>query len=245
MTSFHVIGAETLDLLVSAAHRFGQLMPLTTAAFCPPAGEGHPALTPTSAGQLLEQEQLNSLRRCFFDGRPLPQLMTNGAQYRYQPVYDVDPVQVLKACDDYEAAANGSPGWSGSQACQLIQSIRSAAIQHLPGYASAPAQSDGPAGQPIVIGLRKTWAPLDEPVQWLHAAAFAAGWTGADSVLITVEALSDVPAGLHSRPNVLVLTGEAITSAQWSRIGVLPIDTVVMCPAGLPWLQQHINTVAS
>lgn len=57
-----------------------------------------------------------------------------------------DPVAILKMCAGFEYQACEHPGWPDSNACRLLNLIRSAAARELPGYEDAPWCYDG---QPV------------------------------------------------------------------------------------------------
>ena len=230
------IPADQLDLLASAAQIYGQLVSPTTAVFCPPAGRGRFAISEMVAARLLHDDQLAALRRS--GGSDVTDA---DEEYEYRPVDTVDPVAVLKACDSYEDVAEVAPGWASGEGRRLISAIRSAAIRYLPGYDQAPVRWTRPSARPVVIGARHQWTPIPNGVDWLPPGDIAAAWSTADHILITVDAIGDLPTGLAARPDVYLLAGETITTSQWKRIAVMPVTSLVMCPIGLDWLLPHIG----
>jgi hypothetical protein len=50
---------------------------------------------------------------------------------------EIDPVQVIKACDCYEYQSCEHDGWADSEACRFITSLRKGAAHALPGYDGA------------------------------------------------------------------------------------------------------------
>lgn len=191
-------------------------------------------MTEMVAASLLHDTQLAALRRS--GGTD----MDADEEYEYQPVPTVDPVAVLKACDSYENVAEVAPGWASGEGRRLIAAIRFAAIRCVPGYDQAPARWTRPPATPVVIGARHQWTPIPNGVDWLPPSDVAAAWPTADHILITVDAIGDLPTGLASRPDVFLLAGDTITTSQWKRIAI-PVTTLVMCPLGLDWLLPHIG----
>ncbi len=137
------------------------------------------------------------------------------------------------ATHTYQDLSASSPGWSYSTARRLIVDLIRAAIEHLPGYAAAPRTWHRPplrTGCPI--GLREQWTPVDEHIQWLTPSELATKWDTASLVLLTIDALADLPAGLPRRDGVYVVAGSALTSSDWAAIAQSPSLLLVQLPAG-------------
>lgn len=237
MTAFGVVTNDLLDLLVSGAVEYLILTNLTAAAFTDTTGGTGIVATPTEAGALLRDEHVAALRWRGSRGRDVLELPVDLVQYVHRPVNTLDPVEVLKACHTYEQLACDSPGWSASTARRLTDAIARAAARRVPGYAAAPVMWSRLRGR--AIGLARRWRPVDGPaVMWLDPTAFAAQWAGAAQVLITLEALPDLPAGLGTRPHVFALTDAWPSPSQWQRLKASPATALVTCPTGLGWLRE-------
>lgn len=239
-----VVSRDHLDLLVTAAHEYGLLVDATTAAFSPAAGEAGTIATSAAVGQLLLEENVAAVRWQADRGCGKVRLGLDQINYEHLPVDHVDPVEVIKAAHCYQQLAEASPGWAGSAARRLIVATIHFATERLPGYAQAPWHWTRP--QPRtgpVIGLRAERFPDVEGVRWVTPTQLQAGWEAAALVLITTEALADVPDGLPPRPGIYVCAGRILDEDHWRRIVDLRPrpDQVVMLPAGLPWLLEQLR----
>lgn len=175
MDNFQLGGADHLDLLVSAATAYGQLTNLTTATFSRAPAAAFTTAFPDEAGQLLLEENLAAARWRSHRGRgqlPAGHLMT----YRYRPVEDWEPVEVIKAVHAYSHATADSPGWAGSAAHRLTADVAHSAAQHLPGYAETPWSWRRPAAPAGPIGLHDTWCPDVAGITWVELAELLEGW---------------------------------------------------------------------
>lgn len=232
---------DHLDLLVSASVRFQLLVAPTTAAFSPSAPEHAPAGTPTAAGQLLLEENLAALRWRRDRGRGRLDLPDEQLHYEHRPVTRFEPVEVLKAAHAYQHLACDSPGWAESAGHRLLDAIVLAASQRLPGYAAAawhwtrpPARTGDP------VGLRASWRPVERGVAWLTPDELAQRWDTAALVVLTVDALDQLPAGLPGRPGVYLCVQGAVTDRQWPAVTRLQHDVLVQLPAGRAWLLEQL-----
>lgn len=237
------LSADTLDLLVTAAERYGVLASPTRRAFSSaPAVGGIEHASPDDAGRVLLRQHLAAA--------PQPiqalQLPTELRCYRHVPVPDVDPVHVLKALHTYDAVAATSPGWAASAARTLTTALLHATIRALPGYAAAAGCWRRPtvrSGSPI--GLARHWRPISEGVVWMSARELTAHWAAAAVVLITVDALPDLPGDLPARDGVYVLAGSEVSPTAWEAIASSPALLIVQLPTGGKWLREELEAVTA
>jgi hypothetical protein len=238
-----VISSDHLDLLVTAAVRYRVLVSPTTAAFSPAVESAITPATPTEAGRLLLEQNLAAIRWKTSRTRIEDTLLDEQITYEYRPVEDYfEPVEVIKAAHCYQHLTAGGPIWDGSAAQRLLSAIVHAATQWLPGYAAAAWEWTRPArrtGQPI--GLCRQWVPVERGVRWVGPAELEQEWDTAALVLVTLEALDDIPVGLDPRPGVYVCTGTRVDTDAWAAIERLHADIVVMLPAGRGWLLEQLR----
>lgn len=62
------------------------------------------------------------------------------------PCYDLDPVQVIKACDCYAYQSCEHEGWEGSEAHAFIEALIKHSTSYLPGYDQAEWGAPEPTG---------------------------------------------------------------------------------------------------
>jgi hypothetical protein len=193
-----LIGADHLDLLVTAAIQYRQLISPTTAAFSPAGSTRATAASPREAGQLLLEENLAAARWRVSRGRDRAPLQL--LEYSFRPVLTPwTAVEVIKAVHAYQHDTADSPGWSGSAAHHLTGSIERAATQHLPGYAQAPWTWRRPSVLEQPVGLHGAWAPVVPQVRWGDVDDVLTRWMHTAVVVITLEALELLPAQLAPR----------------------------------------------
>lgn len=237
---------DHLDLLVSASVRFNLLVAPTTAAFSPATAQATVAATPTAAGRLLLEENLAALRWRSGRGRGPLEVSAEQLHYEHRPVARFELVEVIKAAHAYERLALGSPGWAGSAAHRLVDEIVHAATQRLPGYVDAAWRWTRPpvrAGVPI--GLRRDWTPVERGVSWLQPSELVRRWDTAALVVLTVEALVELPCGLPARPGVYLCVQGAVQDQLWPAVTRLQHDVLVQLPAGRPWLLEQLADPAA
>lgn len=228
-----LIPLDHLDLLVTAASRYGVLR---TVAF----GDG--PVDPGRAAALLLDEQLAAARWHADRGRAALELPPHLLGYRHRPVGHLDPVEVVKACHAYQHCAAPSPGWPASLASRLVDAVLLEATRRVPGYTAAPWRWTRPStmsGAPV--GLRRSWAPPLPTVRWLESAELVDYWPVASHVVVTLEALLDVPVGLPARPRTYLVSGDQVPTDMWPAISASTASTLVMLPAGLPWLLEELD----
>jgi hypothetical protein len=242
MDSFQLVAADHLDLLISAATAYGQLTSATTAAFSPAHAAAVTAASPDEAGQLLLEENLAAARWRSRRGRgrlPAGHLVT----YRHRPVAGWEPVEVIKAVHAYSHATADSPGWAGSAAHRLTADVAHAAAQRLPGYAEAPWWWRRPAESAGSVGLRATWQPDIAGVSWIAPTELLQRWADAGAVVVTSEALDQLPAELPARlgPVYLLTRPGGLTAHQWELACVLGQTLLVELPTAGAWLDHQLQ----
>ena len=246
-SSCDVVSHDHLDLLVSAAERLALLVPTATAAFSPAAAASAGLVgTPTAAGRLLLEENLAAARWRRDRGRGRLELPDGQLHYEHRTVARFGLMEVLKAAHAYQQLAADSPGWAGSAARRLVDAVVLAATQQLPGYAQASGRWIRlPARTAPPVGLRHLWAPVEHGVIWLPADQLAGRWEDATLVVLTVDALEDLPVGLPPRPGVYLCAASGIDDDLWPAITQLQPDVVVHVPAGRAWLLEQLADPAA
>jgi len=235
MSAIVVVSADHLDLLITAAVRYGVLVNPTRAKFTTAPGV---AASPTDAGKLLLEQSLAAASAFTTPAETARVLDPELMDYEHVPVVRVNPVEVLNA--------SRSPRWSYSTARHLILDLIRASIEHLPGYATAPRTwSRPPVRTGAPIGLRRQWIPIDTGVQWLSPNEFATRWDTATLVLLTLDALIDLPTGLARRDAVYVIAGDTVTAADWAAIAQSPSLLLVQLPAGREWLHNELDAAGA
>lgn len=104
----------------------------------------------TEIGQMLWDENFASVTHryddCDFDHLPGP----IGESYVYEQGnlhwHKIDPVQVIKSCDNYAYQSCEHPGWEASVAKAFIDELRASAWHSLPGYEGAEWGAPEPDG---------------------------------------------------------------------------------------------------
>jgi len=90
------------------------------------------------------------------------------------------------------------------------------------------------------VGLHAGWTPVDRGVDWLAADELARRWDTAALVVLTVDALHELPAGLTDWPGVYLCAAGAVEDRYWPAVVRLRPDAVVTVPAGRPWLFEQL-----
>ena len=125
--SAYIVSRNHIHYLVTAYQRYGQFLP---------------ERSPTKLGNLLWQENIRSVRYRY-NNEPVDQLpgpMGEDYLYKYRPFppVKIEALTTIKACECYDYQASECPDWQQSEAYRVVESIKSAAIHHLPGYEKAP-----------------------------------------------------------------------------------------------------------
>lgn len=252
-----VVGADHLDLLVTAAVRYRVLPSRVAAALSTgpgqlrttPVAAGALPDDPTTAGRLLLEQNLAAARWRAARGRGALDLQPpsvgpaagDALDYQHRPVEQFEPVEVIKAAHCYQHLTGDSPDWAGSDARRLVTALAHAATHRLPGYSAAtwhwtrpPARTGAP------VGLRRSWVPAEDGVEWVTPAELAQRWDDAALVLISAEALDDVPAGMRVREAVYLCTRTHIDAVDWPAVVRLQPDVVVTLPTARDWLLEQL-----
>lgn len=161
-------------------------------------------------------------------------------RYRHRPVVDValEPVQILKACEAFEAACQSALTWNASPAQRIIHAIQTAAIRRLPAYDLADWHWTRRTGQPIGYG-----SPLDPDLpglRWCRSVdELQAQWDTARLVVITADAVSDLPL-LPPRPGLIVVANHVLTDNEWLTVASVATE-VAWWPTSAEWLARQIE----
>jgi len=236
-----VVSADTLDLLVTAALRYGVLTSRTRSAFSAPSA-GVLQATPDDAGRVLLAQYLAAQRPTMAAPPPLSSELRC---YQHVPVAHVDPVHVLKAIHTYETVAAAGPGWDTSAAHTLTTALFRAAVKALPGYSAPSSWRRPPVRSGPPIGLARQWQPVRDGVAWMTARELAAYWESAAVVLLTVDALPDLPRDLPARDGVYVLAHGDLSPAAWEATAESPALLIVQLPTGGKWLREELEAVSA
>ena len=91
-------------------------------------------------GKLLWDENVRSVQHRYSDDKPENLPGPIGCDFEYGEhgfhleEIDIDPMQVLKACNCYEYQTCERADWEASEAYRFISALKSAAVSSLPGY---------------------------------------------------------------------------------------------------------------
>ena len=83
------------------------------------------------------------------------------------------------------------------------------------------------------------------PVFSNDGGIFAARWDDAALIVLTVDALDQLPAGLPARPGVYLCARGTIDDGHWPAVTELQPDVVVLVPAGRAWLLEQLDDPAT
>lgn len=241
MTTTAILSMDHIDLLVTAATRWGVLVDDTQHAL---AGSANLIpLDPTSAGQLLQAANLDAAsRRQTLSTMDRRTIASRPAPYSFTPVdsSDLKPVEVIKAAHAAEHLCNEARRWSTSLAASLLNSVIAAATRRVPGYRNAPylwSRTSRRTGQPIGIGT--AWRPAIAGLRWIDADECAAVWDSSSLVVVTSDAVADLPAGLSARSGVFLLYRDRVPAAAWSEEA--PAELALQWPECEPWLAEQLQ----
>ncbi|MGF0118804.1 hypothetical protein ACQFYA_21125 [Promicromonospora sp. Marseille-Q5078] len=245
-SSVLVLGDDHLDLITTAAARWGVLTDATTAAF----SGNHIAATPTQAGDLLRQENARALDRLATQGRTNLADRVVPGRYQHEPIDPadaIDPVEVIKAVHAAQHACAASPTWSTSKARTLLAAVATAATHRLAGYADAPwnwtraARRDG---TPLGVALGDDHPHIDG-VTWLNPEDAGDQWREAPFVLVVPATAHLITADRAARPDVFVLTTDEDPETIWDAVNRLNLPSLVLhWPTCQPWLRDQIDRSA-
>lgn len=200
MTSSPLLSSDHLDLLATAAVTYRVLAAPPAALLA--GGQGLVGVSAAHAGRILWQQNLAAAVR---GGASV----AAGEGYEFRAVTEpLDPVEVLKACHCFEDMCRDDPGWESSIAHRLVHSIGRAATQRLPGYSMAPWRWRRSSRCAAPVGFATGWRPEVPGLEWVDAAALVGRWESARLIVVTTEAVPDLPPGLPRRPSVIGLHDE-------------------------------------
>lgn len=248
MLTSSLLPADHLDLLISAARTWKVAAPTSAVAtfgraFSTPRDLSEVRVA-DELGELLQQQNVDALTFLARSGRTTLSERLRPRPYRHVPVRAdlLDPVEVLKACQAYEHSCAASPGWASSRARRFVTGLITAAVRRLPGFAAAPwtwTRPDTRTGP--AIGVAGTWRPAVDHLAWREPGALTEDWSTARMVVLTVDAVAALPASLERRPDVFVLTGEAISDALWPALLDLEPEAILFYPACRAWLDERLR----
>lgn len=197
MTASPLLSPDHLDLLASAAVTYRVLTAPPAALLA--GGTNLVAVTAAAAGKILREQNLASV--------PTNTIAATAAvDYEFRPVTEpLDPVEVLKACHCYEDTCRAHNGWERTLAYRLIRSIERAATERIPGYTDAPWRWLRSIRCQPPVGFADQWRPEVPGLNWVSAAELALRWEQARLVVITTDAVPNLPPGLRRRPAVVAL----------------------------------------
>jgi hypothetical protein len=165
--------------------------------------------------------------------------------YEFRRVDDLVAVEVIKAAHAARHLCAGALHWETSEAARLLDAITVAASQRLPGYAAAPYHWTRPAtrtGRPVAIGV--SWKPPVPGVTWIEPSAAPEVWNSASLIVITSEALAELPAGMPARSGVFTLDPSAPAPAVWDSVSGSPSSALLFWPTCREWLAEQTEAPA-
>jgi len=237
----HVLHADHVDLLVTAALRWGLVeIPLDQRD----AAGVVETVIGTAVGRLLLTANAAAATALGRTGRnrPVDRSVPVGA-YAYRPVLNLAPLEVIKAAQAAEQMCAPAPTWSGDHARELLTAILAAACYRLPGYAGAPfawSRPDRYDGPPTAIGL--DWRPPIAGVRWVGIDAVRTAWVSASALLVSGQVAALLPADLPSRPRVYLLVDECDPEVAWQAVEVMDGHELVLpWPASRAWLGEQLG----
>lgn len=243
MLTSPLLGSDHLDLLVSAGFAYGVVVTdPTTAAFSRP-GDLVSVRSGTDIGRRLQLQNTAGHELALRSGhiRLVDRGPTRPYDYTGVAAADLDPVEILKACQAYEHLCQASPDWSNSYARRYVTALTAAAVRRLPGYAQAPWSWTRPETRfGPAIGLSGDWQPSIEDLKWVDWATLVDEWSQARLIVVTIDVVDDFPA-VPSRPSVVVLARQEIPDRLWPAVENLKPEAVVFYPAGEPWLRDQLQ----
>lgn len=222
MMDLHSLPSDHIDLILTAAIDFKVISA--------PPGTPRPQQLLTAMAQRLGTHLQLRNQHPDMDG------------YRYRPVEGVlDVRDVLKACHAAQHAYRDTKLWTGSNEQRVVDAVAKAASMRTPGYELSPWLWKRPAewaigyapdgGQPEVSDV--TWiTDLDD---------FTARWPHAHLVILTREALEQLPA-MPARPRVFIITEAADAAAAFREATAsrLKIENILLWPDAKTWLSKQL-----
>ncbi len=84
--------------------------------------------TPEKIGQILMDENVRSINYRYKES------YKSSGYGIHRATLDIDPVQVIKACNCLDYQSGDHPEWEESESCKFLDSLKREAICYLPGY---------------------------------------------------------------------------------------------------------------
>lgn len=194
VTASPLLSPDHLDLLATAAVTYRVLTAPPAALLA--GATNLVAVSAAAAGKILRDQNLAASSSS----------ATTTIDYEFRPVTEpLDPVEVLKACHCYEDTCRAHTSWERSLAHRLIRSIERAATQRIPGYTDAPWRWLRSSRWQPPVGFATEWRPEVSGLNWVNASELALRWDQARLVVITTDAVPNLPPGLRRRPAVIAL----------------------------------------
>lgn len=203
VSSSPLMSADHLDLLATAAVQY-RVVASPPAALLSGSDVLVPTITASHTSRILHQHNLAVVSAV--QAQAVAHLVDVAEPYTFRPVQEpLDPVEVVKACHCYEDACRRWPGWERSVAAKLIRSLERAAVQRIPGDSDAPWRwlRSTRSGPPV--GFATSWRPEVPGLEWVSVDEMRQRWDDARLVVVTTQAVRDLPAGLARRPSVIGL----------------------------------------
>jgi|SRR5690606_18606385 len=247
-----ILSDDHIDLLVTAASRWGVLVSRTAAALTA-APSGHHILTAsgTDAGRAIRAENAAAVRWLGYRGRVRVADRAPREDYTYRPVDAVlIPVEVIKAVHAAQEMCQDAPTWQASSARRLLDGVLLAATHRLDGYPQAPWRWNRPehrGGLPVGVALADEPRPQIEGLTWVTPAAVPQHWSTAALIVVRTGAAFAIPAGLPARDGVaLLVTSEETHNQTWTAVEALKMAARIFTyPEGAPELEAEIAQIAA
>lgn len=234
VSSSPLMSADHLDLLATAAVQY-RVVALPPAALLSGSDVLVPTVTAAHTGRILRQHNVAAGAAV---GQVDPHLVD---AYTFQQVQEpLDPVEVVKACHCFEDACRRWPLWERSVAAKLIRSLERAAMQRIPGYTDAPWRWVRSNRNRPPVGFATSWRPAVPGLEWVSADELRRRWDEARVVVVTTQAVPDLPPGLPRRPAVIGLHDVSDVSGLQS-LWAEPMTDAMVWPVCAQALQVALN----
>lgn len=246
-----VLSDDHIDLLVTAAARWGVLVSRTVMALAA-ASPSHHILTASEneVGQTLRQANVAAVRWLGYQGRGRIADRLPPTAYTYRPVDAVlDPVEVIKAVHAAQAMCRDDPTWNGGSADRFLSAVLTAATHRLDGYPQAPwswARPEHRGGPAVGVALESESRPSVAGLGWVTPAAAPQWWSQASLIVVRTGAALRIPAGLPDRDRVVLLvTNDETHNQTWLALEALRMAARVFSwPEGARELESEIAQIA-
>jgi hypothetical protein len=247
-----VLGDDHIDLLVTAAARWGVLVSRTVVALAAESPRHH-ILTASEneVGQTLRQANVAAVRWLGYQGRGRIADRRPPTTYNYRPVDAVlEPVEVIKAVQAAQAMCHDDPTWNGGSAQRFLSAVLTAATHRLDGYPQAPWSWTRPehrGGPPVGVALDSESRPPVAGLEWVTPASVPRWWSQASLIVVRTGAALQIPAGLPDRDRVVLLvTNDETHNQTWLAVEALRMAARVFSwPEGADGLESEIAQIAA